>query len=515
MMTHVIGNILSSSWQAVRKTGEIGAAVGRAVQSEVSNFLDPQDAAQLSGKDKAVSLRLTRGVLQAAEMGNPEKKAVLAVVGSVESGQVEFRDSRQFRQAVQKHLGEETSAKATAQKHPNFFPSLLANARPYPPLKCTGRVAFDFQQVPAKDIHFASRQGRVYAEVTTSLNQLLGDTPRTRQIAEDYASDDISLKLTIPLGDGPASGYQSMPVAAKRQLLKNGLKAAPQLTTFVHGFQSTKEIWDSSAAQWTDPKSVAIAFDGFGGDGQARSDGSSPYTPKQYGFQVLEALDALGLLGGKELKVVGHSMGGGASAEMAVALDKAGYTGEANFVLMAPACSADHMPVFQAHRDLMDVVNAVLIGGIYVPLGAWDLTAPAVQWTDEKFPLISKLVVDYGLGLKDSPEHIRDHNAGYYRSGDAHSNRVRRQRSLEAMMGMATQKGIDAKELRQAGKRFGIFVANFATDRLVDPQSVSRLKGKGIGYLEVGGASHNAGFSPDQAQRLAEASQRYFEGRTH
>ena len=67
------------------------------------------------------------------------------------------------------------------------------------------------------------------------------------------------------------------------------------------------------------------------------------------------------------------------------------------------------------------------------------------------------------------------------------------------------------EELRHAGKRFGIFVANFATDRLVDPQSVSRLKGKNIGYLEVTGASHNAGFSPDQAQRLAEASQRYFE----
>jgi pimeloyl-ACP methyl ester carboxylesterase len=497
---------MGNGWDAVRKTSQIGASVGRAVQAEISHLLDKPDSAVISGRkpeSSSATLRLTQGIL---EQSGLDRKAVQEALASTS-----FSSSQELRSSVQDLLGGREATESLAASRPNFFPSLLAAGRSHPPLKMKGRLQFDFTSVPVKNIHFHERDGRVVAQVNSSLNQLLGEGDTTRRIAEDYASDDVTLKLTIPVGSGKPADYRALPAEAKKELLKKGLQAAPSLTVMLHGFQSNKEIWDSTADQWTDSQSVGIALDGFGGNGMARSDASSPYTPKQYAFQMLESLDALGLLGGKPLQVVGHSMGGAATAEMAVALDKAQYPGEANFVLMAPACSPDHMPIFQSHRDLVDVVNAVFIGGMYVPLGAWNVTAPLIQWTDEKFPLLSKLVVDYGLGLRDAPEHIRNHNASYYRTPDAQNNRVRRDRSMEAMMGMAAQKGVDPRELRRAGKRFGIFAVNFGQDRLVDPTSVARLRGKGVGYLEIPSGSHNACFDPGQAERIQQASQRYFE----
>ena len=509
-----LGRLIGSSWTAIQRT----SALGRAVQSEVAERLETSDSSILSGLGKIlapaeakaakesqlpVGLRLARRTLKNASLSPQGGQAVLEALQNSPDKKVKFQST----QELQKTLGE---TGALAAKHPNFLPALLANARQHPPLALKGRLAMDLGQVPARSIKFHAHQGRVYAEVTSSLNQLLGNSPRAERLAQDYASQDVSLKLTVPLGEGNAKDYRDMALPAKRQLLTQALKAAPSVTALVHGFQSTKEIWDSTTHEFLDKDSIGIACDGFGSNGQALSYASAPYTPKQYGFQMLETLDSLGLLGAKNLKVVGHSMGAAATGEMAVALDKAGYSGSAQFVLMAPACSPDHMPLFQAHRDLVDVVNAVLIGGIYVPLGAWDLTAPLVQWTDEKFPILSKMMVDHGLGLKDSPEHIRKHNADYYRTPDAQTNQQRRNRSMEAMMGMATQEGLDPKELRHAAKKFGVFVANFGLDRLVDSSAVSRLKGKGIGYLEVASGSHNACFNQKLAERISATSSEHF-----
>ena len=515
-MASSIGKLIGNSWQAVR----LGSAVGRAVQSEVSQRLEASDSTVLSGLGKLLSpaqaavpesqlpasLRLTRRALSNVNLSNEAKRALTE--GLAESPPC--KNSRELQESLQERLGDKVSAQQIADRHPNFFPALLASGRSHPPLAMKGRLALDLAGVPAKNIKFHNYEGRLYAEVKTSLNQLLKNNPRSQQIAQDYASKDVSLKLTVPLGEGNPKDYRDLEVAAKRQLLTSASRSALGVTALVHGFQSTKEIWDSTAHQWLEPGQIGIACDGFGADGQACSDASAPYTPKQYAFQMLETLDALGMLGGKHLKVVGHSMGGAATGEMVVALDKAGYSGKADFILMAPACSPDHMPIFQAHRDLVDVVNATLIGGIYVPLGAWDLTAPLVQWTDEKFPLLSKMMVDHGLGLKDSPEHIRNHNADYYRSPDAVANQQRRNRSMEAMMGMATQQGIDPKELSHAAKKFGIFVVNFGLDRLVDPEAVRRLKGKGVGYMEVAPGSHNACFVPRLAKQISAASNDHF-----
>lgn len=508
---------------ALRRTGQVGRAVTRAVESEVADFFDRSPgagesvstAASVSAKETAlpIGLRLARRCFQNMDLQSAEKSALLDALQDLREKPRPFKSSKEFRQFLADHGGPGQGAtEQLARQHPNFFPSLLTQLRAHPPLALKGKLQFDFSSVPAASIRFVSRPGgRVEAEVTTSVNQLLGDSRRAGQLAEDYASDDVGLKFRIPVGEGKASDFQALPLEARRQLLKQGLQSAPQLTTMVHGFQSTKEIWDSTAHTWMEEGGVGLAIDGFGASGQARSDGSAPYTPKQYAFQVLESLDALGLLGGKDLKVVGHSMGGAATGEMAVALDKAGYSKKAEFVLLAPACSPDHMPIFQAHRNLVDLANAVLIGGIYVPLGAWDLTAPLVQWTDEKFPLMTKLMVDYGLGLKDSPKAVRDLNADYYRSADPQSNRQRRARSLEAMMGMATQDGIQPEELRHASQRFGVFVANFGLDRLVDPEAVRRLQGEGIGYAEIPSGSHNAAFAAQPASRLARRSREHFE----
>ena len=515
-----LGKLIGSSWTAIQRTG----AVGRAVQSEVAERLEASDSSILSGLGKMFApgepqvqaskesqlpagLRVARRSLKNAGLSPEVGRAVLEALQNASDKKVKFRSTRELREA----LGD---AGAPAAKHPNLLPALLANARQHPPLSCKGRLAINLSEVPARSIKFHSHQGRVFAEITSSVNQLPGNSSRAERLAQDYACRDVSLKLTVPLGEGNARDYRDLALPAKRQLLTQALKAAPGITALVHGFQSTKEIWDSTTHEFLDQGSIGIACDGFGSNGQALSDASAPYTPKQYGFQMLETLDALGLLGGKNLKVVGHSMGGAATGEMAVALDKSGYSGSAQFILMAPACAPDHMPIFQAHRDLVDVVNAVLIGGLYVPLGAWDLTAPLVQWTDEKFPILSKMVVDHGLGLKDSPEHIRQHNADYYRTPDAQINQQRRNRSMEAMMGMATQEGLDPKELSRAAKKFGVFVANFGLDRLVDPSAVKRLQSKTVGYLEVASGSHNACFNEKLAERITAASSDHFAARS-
>jgi len=525
MLSRMIGKLASQGWETVRQATRVGAALTRVAQAELGQALEGHDSALLSGlgkmlgasgsevstRSQPLSSRLTRQVLQQVKLGENATRELTSFLQEIQSGKVSPKHSKDFRQKLQCRLGDDLSVEKIQRQSPNFFPSLLANARTSPPLKAGGKMNIDLSSLKSGQIHYRQYRGRVCAEVVTSLEQLAGSNSRTRHIAEDYASQDMSLKLRIPLGEGAAQDFESLSLTAQKQLLKNGLQAAPELTVLMHGFQSSKEIWDSTAHHWASPDSVSLALDGFGTDGKASSDGTSAYTPKQYAFQVLESLDALGLLGGKDLKVVGHSMGGGAAAEMAVALDKAGYAGKANFVLMAPACFPDHLPLFSPHRSLVDVVNAVLIGGIYVPLGALELTAPLVQWADEQMPLVSKMVVDHGLGLKDTPQKIRDHNADYYRTPDAEVNRRRRERSLEAMLGLATQKGVDPQDLQRAGQRFGVFAVNFGMDRLVDPQAVRRLKGPGVGYLEVAPGSHNAGFSTKVAQRVSQASQRYFE----
>lgn len=526
----MISKILGSGWDAIKRTRQVSLAATRAVGVEVSQHLEKSDSFLLStaaqwlapeptnsSESQAslpMGLRLAHRCIKSIDLGDAEKKAVLEVVQQMEKSDKPLKSSRDFQIQVGKLLGDAAGVQALAQKHPNFFPSLLANARQYPPLSLKGKVAFDYGSVPAKDIRFLTREGQVLAEVQTSLAQLLDNNARSRRLAEDYASDDIPLKLTVPVGEGSASSYQKLPLAAKRQMLKQATQAAPKMTALIHGFQSNKEIWDSTGSQWAEPGALLIALDGFGGDGSARTDASVPYTPKQYGFQMLEALDALGLLGSKDLKVVGHSMGGAATGEMALALDKAGYQGSANFVMLAPACFPDHMPIFGNHKTAVDVMNAVLLGGIYVPLGAWDLTAPVVRWTDENLPGITRMVVDHGLGLKDSPKEVREHNASYHRTSDPQRNQVKRDRSLEAMMGLATQKGIAPEELGQAAEKFGIYVASFGQDRLVSPQALHRLKAPNVGFLELPLASHNGCFAPTVAERLSQESGEFFAHRS-
>lgn len=524
MLQRMIRKLVGQGWDTVRQATKVGSVLTRVVQSEVGQVLEQQDSTVLAGLGKMLrpgapsaassqplTSRLTRQVLHQVKLGEPTGREVARFLEEIESGKVSPKNSREFRQQLQERLKGEVEVETIHRDSPNFFPSLLANARSAPPLKAKGKLNVDLSDLKAGQIAYRQQKGRVFAEVTTSLEQLAGSNSRTRQIAEDYASDDMSLKLRIPLGSGQASDFESLSLAAQKQLLKSGLHGASECTVLMHGFQSAKDIWDSTAHHWAAPDSISLAVDGFGTDGKARSDGTAAYTPKQYAFQVLESLDALGLLGGKDLKVVGHSMGGGAAAEMAVALDKVDYAGRANFVLLAPACFPDHLPLFSPHRSLMDVVNAALIGGIYLPLGALELTAPLVQWADEKVPIVSKMVIDHGLGLNDTPQRIRDHNADYYRTPNTEVNQRRRERSLEAMLGLATQQGVDPSVLQSAGKRFGVFVANFGLDRLVDPQAVRRLEGPGVGYLEVPPGSHNAVFSAKVAQRVSQASQRFFE----
>jgi pimeloyl-ACP methyl ester carboxylesterase len=70
-------------------------------------------------------------------------------------------------------------------------------------------------------------------------------------------------------------------------------------------------------------------------------------SPRQYAFHTMEALDRLGLYG-KELDVIGHSMGGAAALQMGLATERLVAAGaerpEVRYVLLEPAPAGDSVP---------------------------------------------------------------------------------------------------------------------------------------------------------------------------
>lgn len=382
-----------------------------------------------------------------------------------------------------------------AAESPNLFPALLAEARDVPHLE-GGPLALELDG--ADDIRYETHDGQVYGVVNTSLNSVVPDEARRAQIAEDYAASDQAMTLRIPVD----RSLEDLPLEQQQELLEQAIEENPRVTAFVHGFQSTKAIWDSTAYDWLerDGPSVGIAFDGYGTDGSALSDGSIPYTPKQYGFQLLEGLDAMGVLANKDLTVVGQSMGGAAAGEMAVALDRADHQGRADFFMLAPAATPDSTPFFE------EGLNGLVVGDIYVPAGSSDLLGGVVQWVDEKVPALSRLVIDspWFLDLGDSAPEIRDQFANYYRELDPSGNAARRDRANENMLGMLNQDGLDAEALNQAAARdnFNVTLVSFGDDRLVDPAEVQSLDGDAIDAIAFETGNHNALFDEPVLEQI-------------
>ena len=420
------------------------------------------------------------------------REAVLEIRDEVQKGQLQVNDTDSYRRQLQQRSGE-----PLPDTEGNLYPSLLAEARRSPPLR---GGSLTLARVPAERITYHPG----YALIDTSLSELCNDSQRSRQIAADYAAEELTFRLRVPVDPT----LETRPLEEQRTSLQQAIEQNPRVTGFVHGFQSTAAIWDSTAQRWMehgDGASVGIAFDGYGTDGSAVGDGSAPYTPKQYGFQILEGLDALGLLQKPQLDLVGHSMGGAAVGQMAVAMQETGLKNEARFFMLAPAATPDSTPFFDPCRD---PINGTVIGKIYVPAGSSELLGPVVQWIDEKAPFLSRMVVDSPLflDLGDSDAEIREGFSGYYRALDKEGNAARRDRAHENMRGMLLQDGLTADQLEQVGSQpnFEVHLVSFGEDRLVDPDEVARLDSDDTEYHAFAEGSHTALFSdPTLNQILA------------
>jgi pimeloyl-ACP methyl ester carboxylesterase len=232
----------------------------------------------------------------------------------------------------------------------------------------------------------------------------------------------------------------------------------------------------------------------MGAEGHFAGTGASAFTPKQYAFQTLSAMDLLGLGRRQKVNVIGHSMGGAAAYEMGRALASraaARLPGEPppmSFVLIAPALAPDsvsflHHPFY---GSLIRVNNRV---GSQAPPALMEL----VRKTGVPAAIVDSL-------LPGAPEPLRRIHAGF---NDFSQLRATAQ-------GLLSQPHPDPVEVRDFLDRFPTLIVAAGDDRLVDPRVVQRIFGP-ENVLLLEGRNHyphlpQDGVLGEDGQRLLEAA---------
>jgi hypothetical protein len=201
--------------------------------------------------------------------------------------------------------------------------------------------------------------------IDTSLVKLAG---AQAGLAERYGVTDVPLTIRVPLWDGAPTDW-SAPTAADLARLNAQIGRIGTVDFFMHGYQSDRGVWLPLMQDWMDASgapAIGIAMAGMGSEGHYVGSGASqqtfltntgpvtsPYSPKQYGFSALEVMNTLGLFG-REINVIGHSMGGAAALHLGLAVDALeadpAVAGEARmrYVLLAPAPSGDSVPFLRS-----------------------------------------------------------------------------------------------------------------------------------------------------------------------
>ncbi len=379
---------------------------------------------------------------------------------------------------------------AQTKRDANFLPSLLNSVSPYPDLKFNEplRLRLDRFEAPVFRSVETSGEPRVQAEVKTSLASLVGGDPAFAAFRETYATTDVPLTIRV-----------NLPERAPHTVgeVNRALESAPTVNWFMHGYQSNRTVWEPELARWddlVDGDSISIAVGGMGAEGHFAGTGASPLTPKQYAFQMLSAMDLLGLGGKQKVNVIGHSMGGAAAYEMGRALaDRvaAGLPGEPppmSFVLLAPALAPDsvsflHHPFY---GSLIRLENRV---GSQAPATLMDL----VGKTGVPAAVVDSL-------LPGAPRSIREIHAGF---NDFAQLRATAQ-------GLLSQPNPDPLEVQAFLERFPTLVVAAGDDRLVDPRVVQRVFGQ-ENVLLLEGRNHyphlpQNGVLGEGGQRLLEAA---------
>ena len=237
-----------------------------------------------------------------------------------------------------------------AARDANALPAILNAVRPYPEIDFNGDLAIRFSGDGSGTPTFDSmRYDGGVVVVETSLDRLLGATA-TADLDATYAVSDIPMTLRIPVPTSAASLDWSHPSADALGVLDGQMASIGEVSLFLHGYQSTREVWDGEMQAWMDRAQgpvIGIAMAGMGSEGHFLGSGDSMLTPRQYAFHTMEALDRLGLYG-KDLDVVGHSMGGAAALQMGLATERLVAGGaekpDVRYVLLEPAPAGDSVP---------------------------------------------------------------------------------------------------------------------------------------------------------------------------
>jgi pimeloyl-ACP methyl ester carboxylesterase len=237
-----------------------------------------------------------------------------------------------------------------AARDANALPAILNAVRPYPEIDFNRELAIRFSGDGSGTPTFDSmRYEDGVVVVETSLDQLLG-AAATADLDATYAVSDIPMTLRIPVPTSAASFNWSHPSADALALLDGEVASIGEVSLFLHGYQSTREVWEGEMQAWMDRAEgpvIGIAMAGMGSEGHFLGSGDAMLTPRQYAFHTMEALDRLGLYG-KDLDVIGHSMGGAAALQMGLATERLVADGaqrpDVRYVLLEPAPAGDSVP---------------------------------------------------------------------------------------------------------------------------------------------------------------------------
>lgn len=229
--------------------------------------------------------------------------------------------------------------------HPGAIPALLSLFTERPDVSFTSELQFTLAPGNCDVTYEHFGQGSFYwtvAVVDTSLVRLLGPQP---DLASTYAVSDVPITMRIALPPVHAGLRGSQTVY---DMLNRNLRDVGTVSVFLHGYQSTRGVWPQEMQKWMELSSsptIGMAFAGMGNEGHGLGDGQYPFYPRQYAFQTMETLDLLGLYG-KDLNIIGHSMGGAAALDMGITIDEIGGANppHVRYVLLAPAVGPDSVP---------------------------------------------------------------------------------------------------------------------------------------------------------------------------
>jgi len=230
--------------------------------------------------------------------------------------------------------------------HPGAVPAVFNLFTERPDVSFTSDLQFTLTPQNSTITYENHGQGSFYwtvPVVETSLTSLLGPQP---DLAATYAVSDVPITIRFPAMAPMPFGLE--PGQTLYGSLNEQLQDVKTVDVFLHGYQSTRQVWTQEMQNWmqlSDDPTIGIALGGMGNEGHGLGSGQYPFYPRQYAFQTMETLDLLGLYG-KDLNVVGHSMGGAAAMHMGITIDEMGGANPPHmrYVLLAPAVGPNSVP---------------------------------------------------------------------------------------------------------------------------------------------------------------------------